>query len=351
MKRAIMFLIVIGLISTAFLGCAPQENHNEDENPPVRTENKDGNAKLGFAVMSSIGKSESATADKTGLGRTDSTVIAVLTDADGRIIKCIIDAVQCAVNFTNTGEIASDITPEVKTKLELGEEYGMKSQSKIGKEWNEQAAAFASYVEGKTIEQVKGIAINESGVTTNPELNTQVTISIRGFIDAVEKAVNNATDLGAAPDDELGLGVVTNIAKSTNAVAGDNGLIRAYSNYAVAAFNSDGKITSCIIDASETDINFNVAGEIVSDLNAEFRTKQEIANEYGMKSQSGIGKEWFEQANAFAEYAKGKTVDEIKGISIDEEGHATDEAITTSSVTISVADAIRTIEKAYNGRK
>ena len=35
-----------------------------------------------------------------------------------------------------------------------------------------------------------------------------------------------------------------------------------------------------------------------------------------MRGNSGIGKEWNEQANAFAEYIVGKTVDEVKGIAV-----------------------------------
>ena len=63
-----------------------------------------------------------------------------------------------------------------------------------------------------------------------------------------------------------------------------------------------------------------------------------------MKKASGIGKEWSEQANAFAEYVIGKTVDEVKGIAVNEEGRATGAEL-TGSVTISIADAIETIEK------
>ena len=45
-------------------------------------------------------------------------------------------------------------------KNELAEGYGMKRASAIGKEWHEQAAALAKYVEGKTIDEVKTIAVD-----------------------------------------------------------------------------------------------------------------------------------------------------------------------------------------------
>jgi hypothetical protein len=66
-------------------------------------------------------------------------------------------------------------------------------------------------------------------------------------------------------------------------------------------------ITSCIIDASQTNINFSKEGKITSDINAEFQTKNELGDAYGMKKASSIGKEWNEQANAFAQYVVGKT--------------------------------------------
>jgi hypothetical protein len=56
-------------------------------------------------------------------------------------------------------------------------------------EWNEQAAAYASYITGMTADEVAGIAIDE---TTKPadgtDLRSSVTISIGGFQALIEKA-------------------------------------------------------------------------------------------------------------------------------------------------------------------
>ena len=72
----------------------------------------------------------------------------------------------------------------------------MKGASKIGKEWNEQAAAFAKYVTGKTVADVKGIALSQEGSPTGADLTSSVTISVNSFIEVVAKAAENAT---AAP--------------------------------------------------------------------------------------------------------------------------------------------------------
>ena len=55
-------------------------------------------------------------------------------------------------------------------------------------EWNEQAASFASYATGKTVSEVAGIAVDESGKTTDTDLLSSVTIKIGDFKTLIEKA-------------------------------------------------------------------------------------------------------------------------------------------------------------------
>ena len=68
----------------------------------------------------------------------------------------------------------------------------MAKASSIGKEWNEQAAAFAQYVLGKTVDEVKGIAVNEEGVATDADLTASVTVHIAPFVANIEKAAQFA---------------------------------------------------------------------------------------------------------------------------------------------------------------
>ena len=75
------------------------------------------------------------------------------------------------------------------TKNELGEDYGMKAYAGSAYEWNEQAAAFAAYVTGKTLDEVKGIAVTESTAPADADLASTVTISIAGFQGLIEKAM------------------------------------------------------------------------------------------------------------------------------------------------------------------
>ncbi len=360
MKKFITLALSLTMAITIFSGCGKQ---TEDNNAAGTTTGTAANTtaaidtgtqaatdtvKTGFAVLSSIAKSADA-GEKDGLAQIDSMIAAVTVDKDGKIAKCIIDAVQTKVNFSAQGKILTDLKTEYKTKNELGEEYGMKKASKIGKEWNEQAAAFANYVVGKTLDQVKGIAVNEEGTAGDAELASSVTVHIGDFIAVTEKAVLNAQDMGAKAGDKLGLGVSTNIAKSTDA-GEKEGLAQAYSMYTVSTFDANGKITSSIIDGSQTNVNFSKEGKITSDLTVAFKTKNELGDAYGMKKASKIGKEWNEQAEAFAKYAVGKTVDEVKGIAVSEEGAATDAEL-ASSVTVRIGDFKKVIEKANASAK
>jgi len=306
-------------------------------------------ASTGLSVISSIGKSTSV-GEKDGLGQIDSTVVAVLVSKDGKILDCKIDAAQTKINFSAEGKLTTDLASVMKSKQELGTEYGLGAVSGVSKEWNQQADAFAAYVVGKTIAEVKGIALTEEGVPGDADLASSVTIHVGDFIAGVEKAVANAQDLGAKKGDKLGLGVSTDIAKSTDATAEAEGLAQAYSFYSAVTTNADGKITSSFIDASQGSVNFSLEGVVTSDIAVAPQTKQELKEGYGMKGSSAISKEWYEQANAFAKYATGKTLSEVKGIAVTEEGLAGD-ADLISSVTVHVGPFIAITEKAVTNAK
>ena len=303
-------------------------------------------AKTGFSVITSLAKSKDASAEGDGTAQVDSLLIAVLVDGAGKILDCQIDQAQTKMNFSAEGKLTTDLATVFKSKQELGTEYGMKGASAIGKEWNEQADAFAAYVIGKTVDEVKGIAVNEEGVAADADLAASVSVHISDFIAGVEKAVASAQDLGAKVGDQVGLAVTTDMSKSKDASAEGDGLAQAYSNYAVITVGADGKVTSCIIDASQGNVNFSATGAVTTDLTAAPQTKLELKDAYGMKKASAIGKEWYEQANAFAAYATGKTLDKVKGIAVSAEGTAAD-ADLAASVSVHIGPFISNIEKAF----
>ncbi len=345
MKKLLASAMSISLAALMLAGCG---SNNDSSSKGDNSTSSEGSLKTGLAVISTTGSSKDASGED-GVGQIDSTIVAVSVDKDGKIVECVIDEAKTTVNFDATGKITSDLKATIKTKNEMGNDYGMKKASSIGKEWYEQAAAFANYVKGKTIDEVKGIKVTDDGKATAEDLKTSVTISITGFVDAIEKAVKNSKELGAKAGDKLGLGVVTSIANSADA-GEEDGIAQAYSYYCAVTVDKDGKITSSTIDASKTNVNFSKAGKITSDLKAQQKTINELGDSYGMKKASSIGKEWFEQTASFAKYVTGKTLNEVKGIKVTDDGKATDEDL-KASVTVAIGDYIAVIEKAVNNAK
>ena len=213
-------------------------------------------------------------------------------------------------------------------------------------EWDAQAAAVAEYVVGKTVEEVKGIALTETGAPADADLAASATISIGGFITAIEEAVDNAADLGAAHWDTLKLVSVTKPSDNKDAEAEKNGTASAYATVAAVTLHQE-EITSCVIDAVQANVAFDASGKITTDFTEPVLTKNELGADYGMVAYAGAKAEWNEQAASFASYVTGKTVSEAAGIAVDEAGKTTDTDL-LSSVTIKIGDFKTLIEKAAN---
>lgn len=143
--------------------------------------------KTGLSLVTSVAKSKDASAEGDGLAQAYATVAAVTLNGD-TVTSCFIDAVQANVKFDAAGKITTDLTAAQPSKNELGDAYGMKKASSIGKEWYEQAAAFSAYVTGKTVSEVSGIAVDDHESPTDADLAASVTIGIGEFQTLIEKA-------------------------------------------------------------------------------------------------------------------------------------------------------------------
>lgn len=358
MKKKLAVLLSLTMaVSMLSAGCGSKNDAPAETQSPAAVEtpastetpaSAEGGLKTGLYVATSLGSSKDA-AEEDGLAQVDSSIFAVTVDAEGKVVECVIDAAQTKINFSAEGKLVTDLNTEYMTKNELGEGYGMKAASGIGKEWNEQAQAFADYCTGKTADEIKGIALTGEGLVSDADLAASVTVHAGGFINGVAAAIENASELGAQAGDKLGLGVSTTISNSTDAAADAEGLAQAYSYYTAITTDADGKITSCILDASQGSVNFDTAGKITTDLTAAVATKNQIGEGYGMKAASGIGKEWNEQAAAFAAYCVGKTADEVNGIALTEGVPA--DADLAASVTVHVGDFMSVISKASANAK
>lgn len=359
MKKLVALILIFAMVLLA--GCSgtpvisptvpgndPVENPTDattGDTPTGAPEQPSGDQTVmtGLAVLPSLAKSKSA-GEEPGLAQSDITLVAVNVDENGVITDCVIDAIQAKVQFGADGVITTDLSAGVPTKNELGDAYGMNKVSSIGKEWNEQMEALAQYAVGKTVEELRGIALNEKGGAADADLAASVTVSIGGYVDAIAQAAENAEYVGAASGDRLVLAAVTDLSGSKDATQEELGLAQAYATIAAVTLRED-VISGCIIDAVQCNVNFDAAGEITTDLAEAPLTKNQLGDAYGMKKASSIGKEWNEQAAAFAQYVVGKTVQEVLDIAVNERGGAAD-ADLAASVTVSLGGFQQVIAKA-----
>lgn len=288
------------------------------------TSKKNDSFKSGLAILTDISGSKNAEDGQNGLAVADSVVAALVLDKSGRIVDLKIDEAKTTIEFTKEGQLVTGLDTNFKSVKELGGEYGLKGASKIGKEWNEQVEAFENYAKGKTVEELKNISLKESGAPDDVDLNSSVTIKVDRFLEAVDKAARNSKDSKATEKDKVGLSIITKIDSSKSFEDGDDGVAKIDSLYAMTSVGTDGKITSAIIDGTNTDIEFDDIGEVTADFEEERKTKQELGEEYGMKAASSISKEWNEQADAIAEYVIGKTSAELETIEVADDGKAKD---------------------------
>lgn len=362
--RKLSYFLTLALLVSLLAGCAgtpvvyysdctcPVDSHEAApvETAPAVAETEapvtaEGAVKTGLYLSAGVGDSKSATAEENGEGKYDVTMVAVLVDDNGIIQDCIIDGIAASVKFDATGAITSDLTVAPQTKNELGENYGMVAYGNAVAEWDEQAAALASYAVGKTVEELRSGAIDETGrAPEGSDLATSATIYLGGYVSAIEAAVANARHLGAQAGDQLKLAAIAGIGDSTGADAENAG--NAQLNVDVTALTMNGDIiTSCVIDSVQAKVAFDAAGIVTTDLTAPVQTKNELGEGYGMKAWGGAVAEWNEQAASFAAYVTGKTPAEVAGIAVDESTHPTDADLATS-VTIAIGGFQALIAKA-----
>lgn len=187
MKKLISATLAISLAGLLLAGCGGAKTADASTPSPV--------VKTGLGHVISIAKSTDATADKAGNAQSDTVMAAVTIDGNGRILAVEIDTAQVKIPFDATGKITADKGAALKTKVELGKDYGMHKVSSIGKDWYEQIDELEKWMVGKTIDEVKAIKVKEADgkkVVEEADLKTKVTVGIEDYLAVVEEAIKNA---------------------------------------------------------------------------------------------------------------------------------------------------------------
>ena len=332
---------------------APTEAPNNDDNTP-----KEAEYKLGMGVVVNTASS------KTGTAQVDATVATVVLGADGKIVACRIDVAQNKMNVAD-GQVELDKT--FKTKMELGDDYGMASSpyspdnngDGIVKEWYEQALAFEAYVVGKTVAEVEAMTTKEvNGHQISADdalLSAGCTIQIVDFRDAVVKACKDEQGVSfkTASAFTLGVAAKTSVDSATKAAtAEEEGVVAMYTDFA-ACVVADGKILASLNDAIQPKIAINAAGEIGETKFVD--TKRCLKEDYNMakygSDNNGDGKvlEWYVQSEAFSKHVVGMTGAEVAGMKTQEvKNHliSTDDALLSAGCTMQITGICAVVAQA-----
>lgn len=350
MKKVISIALVVMLAISviAMVGCGNKPETNTGDDAPAAT------LKFGMGVVASLGEAKNADGDTNGSGNFETTAVAVLLDAENKIVAIDIDSADIKTVWTSEGKVVA--TEDFATKYEKGADYGMAAYGKkhdgsegAVKEWNEQADAFIATAKGKTLDEVKAM-MGEDTYATGDLATAGCTISVAGFVGALEKAVANAADSKATAENKLNLAIVSS-ATNKDAVEDAEGSVEISSTVVAAVVDAEGKVVVSKTDSVSGKNTFDAKGVATADTKAAIKTKLELGTDYGMAAygkkhdgSEGAVKEWNEQAAAFDATLVGKTAADFAALA-DADGFGTGD-LATAGCTIGVTDMIAAATKA-----
>ena len=330
MKKVLCILLAVLMLSMALVACG---------------ETNKGPLKLGLGVYTTATATD-ATADTKGKAQAVTTVAAVLVDANGKIVKCLIDCVDSSVTYNTSGE--TDSSSWFKSKRWLGEEYGMVAYAGSEKEWFEQVDVFQKLCVGKTAAEVLALVV-DGDKGTDEVIDAGCTITVNEMALAVEKAVKNAKDSTATASDTLRLGI-DSVCERKDATQDTNAQIKFESNIVAFAVSNERKddkraISAACVDCVALSFGATFEGVAVFDASKPVLTKREQGDAYGMVAYGGAKLEWYEQADILESFFVG--LDPYDRDTFRGEGRYGNEDVITAGCTIAVGDLINAIGLAY----
>ena len=307
MKKILTTLCAVAMLA----GCTAGGSKKSSANTSTKEETA-ATVMVGTGSVTNVANKVKEGADTTA--QFDTTFASVVLE--GNVIKYVyFDVAQDKVTYDATGHVTSDNSASM-SKKDLGDNYGMKDKSSIKKEWYEQVEALEKWAVGKTVEEVLNMPTTQKDekhtVPADKDLMTGCTIGVTGFQQALDKAVKNAVEVKDVAS--VGSAILTDVS-GKDATAEKSGEAKASSTYGVVALDKDGKVVFTQTDVAQNAVKFTTAGALDGEAMA-VPTKAEKKDEYGMKKASSIGKEWFEQNQAFDEWTVGKTSKEISGMEV-----------------------------------
>ena len=286
MKKIISLVLILTLSLFAFAACGGKDNDDNDNTPTEK------NYSLAIGVAT------------TQSGEKVTNTVAALVIEDGKIVACRIDCIDVKASLLEDGTV--DASKTYQSKAELGDSYDSYSPMPAGR-WYQQAQAVEKYVEGKTQAEVNGIAL-EGGKT---DLIAGCSIAVGDFIKAIDNAFKSEHKVSfkTASEIKVGVAVAADVAPATK----NDAVLAKYTADFAATVLADGKIVASVIDSNE--VNSTLTGTEFGAITTP-GTKLEQGDAYDSYSPMPSGR-WYQQVEAFAKTAVGKSAADVAGLSID----------------------------------
>ena len=239
-------------------------------------------------------------------GSATAIALALVYDADGKIVAARFDSVQPKFNLNAE---KTDITTvnRVDTKVELGDAYTGMSAS-----WKSEAAAFEAFLVGKTAAEIAALEFVVDGADAGLVAGCTMLSSMPSFKALVAEAFAYERNVTFKTAETVTLGLAID-AKVSGSVA-DGGKVSA--DFAAVAM-AGGKVAAVMIDSAEAKYDLAIAEEKLTVTLKEYKgTKNEQGDAYDSYSPMPSGR-WYAQAQAFANTAVGKTAAGLSDLSTD----------------------------------
>ena len=256
-------LLTAAALSICMTACSSNTDNNT--NP----DNIDSAAyRIGIGSYTTTDSSYSSVEGEYGTGVVSTTYATVVFDSNDIIKKVYIDQVESKVYFDAKGQIVTNgADTNIRTKRELGDEYGMKNASPIGKEWYEQINGIESWLVGKNIKNIANGVMNNN-MYGNCANSDSVTDGVSGVVDGIADGAENIVGDVTSGAESIVNDVTDNMADNTDGTIGSDATDSNYNgNDSNGMVNGTGSSMSDSTDSSMSggsSSDSNAAGETVN---------------------------------------------------------------------------------------
>ena len=306
MKKIIALILVLSLTAFCFVACKKDKTEDTAPTTPT-TPTPQTPAEKTYTLSLAVDEGFST----VSRGGVTAIALAIVTDADGKIVAARLDSVQPKFALNADKNDVVEVS-RVDTKVELGDAYTGMSDS-----WKDEAAAFEAFLVGKTAAEVAALEFVVDGEDAGLVAGCTMIQSMPAFKALVAEAFayTRKVTFKTSETVTLGLAIDAKVAKANIKVDGvtvPGGKISA--DFAAVAI-AGGKVVAAMIDSAEGEYTLSISeGKLTVGLNKYAGTKNEQGDAYDAYSPMGSGR-WYAQAQYFANTAVGKTVADLANLS------------------------------------